>query len=212
MDNFSINRPHSIRTIAGESCGEQVPEQRGDLGGVGQEPEADDKNGLGQRAEAGWTEQVIEGCMTELGFLWKKQPNIKCSSTGSLGCRKRSWNEQLSELSLQNPSSRGLKKNFSWSVFLSSSHDNISSMTRSVRTWSSWSCLQRRQWRGRRSWRIRSWASSRSSSPQRAGLLFNLIIVKASKSKPHGLVMVFGSTAHLPQHLLPIGTSMERWI
>ena len=53
MDNFSINRPHSIRTIAGESCGEQVPEQRGDLGGVGQEPEADDKNGLGQRAEAG---------------------------------------------------------------------------------------------------------------------------------------------------------------
>ena len=42
-----------LTMIAGESCGKQVPEQRGDLGGVGQEPEADDKNGFRQRAEAG---------------------------------------------------------------------------------------------------------------------------------------------------------------
>ena len=46
--------------ITGKSCGEQVLEQRGDLGGIGQEPEADNKNGFRQRAEAGWAEQVIE--------------------------------------------------------------------------------------------------------------------------------------------------------
>ena len=39
--------------IAGQSCGEQVLEQRGDFGGVGQEPETDDKDGFRQRAEAG---------------------------------------------------------------------------------------------------------------------------------------------------------------
>ena len=43
----------SDAVITGKSCGEQVLEQRGDLGGIGQEPEADNKNGFRQRAEAG---------------------------------------------------------------------------------------------------------------------------------------------------------------
>ena len=42
-----------LTPIAGQSCGEQVLKQRGDFGGVGQEPETDDKDGFRQRAEAG---------------------------------------------------------------------------------------------------------------------------------------------------------------
>ena len=167
-----------LTMIAGESCGKQVPEQRGDLGGVGQEPEADDKNGFRQRAEAGWAEQVTGV------FSPRSQPHhIKCWSTGSLGYRKRSWNEQLNEQSLQNLSSRGSKKNFSWSVILCNLHDWLHNIDeRLARIWSSWSCLPKRRWRGRRSWKIKSWAFSRSSSPPREGKLFDLISVKVKVS------------------------------
>ena len=159
----------SDAVITGKSCGEQVLEQRGDLGGIGQEPEADNKNGFRQWAEAGWAEQVIEGWLI-IKVSPEKSLHIRCS-TGSWGCRKRSWNEQLSEQSLQNRNSRGSKKNFSWSVILGSLLDKLIVMIRLVRIWSSWNCLPRRRWRGRRSWRIRSWAFSRSSSPPKEGKL-----------------------------------------